>query len=70
MNEAIIGTGGVEVPNKKWSCDYPGFESIMDFVGDMHIEDALEAIVPDSEWLGTIRITFEYIPSQEERDKQ
>ena len=49
----------------KWTRDYPGFESIMDFYTE-HIEDALDAVVPNSEWQGTIRITFEYIPSQEE----
>ena len=45
-----------------------GFESIMDFYTD-HIEDALDAIVPNSEWNGTIRVTFEYIPSPEEVDE-
>ncbi len=54
------------MPNKKWSRDYVGFESIIDFDGDMHIEDALEAIVPNNEWTGTIRITFEYM--EEERN--
>ena len=45
---------------------FTGFESIIDFDSDMHIEDALEAICPNSEWLGTIRITFEYIPFRDE----
>jgi hypothetical protein len=51
---------------RKWSREYTGFESIVDFDSDMHIEDALEAIVPNNEWAGTIRVTFEYIPAPEE----
>ena len=50
--------------NPKWSRDYAGFESILDF----DIEDALEAIVPNNEWTGTIRITFEYIEEEPYRD--
>jgi len=52
--------------NKSKQVEYCGFESIMDFDEDW--VEILKDIVPNGEYQGTVKITFEYTPSQEEED--
>jgi len=51
--------------NKVWTKDYVGFESILDFDEEWG-EEALPKITPNSEYMGIVRITFEYIPTEDE----
>lgn len=52
--------------NTIWVREYNGYETIMDFDEDWL--DAMEEITPNGEFLGTIRITMEYIPSEEDEE--
>lgn len=51
--------------NKIWTKDYHTFESILDF-DEEWMEEALPKIVPNGEYMGTVRITMEYIPAEDE----
>lgn len=51
----------------KWTRDYD-WESIMDYFTDDY-EESLQSVMPKGDALGTIRVTVEFIPPEEEEDE-
>lgn len=64
LNKVLIALDENSVSNKTWTMEYRGFESIMDFDEDWM--DGLREITPDGEYTGTVKITMEYIPNENE----
>ena len=54
--------------NTCWTKTYTGFESIMGF--DEEWIEALHSITPNGEYLGSIKITLEYIPMDNKDTKE
>lgn len=50
--------------NKTLVLEYTGFESLNDL--DEDLMDNIGLIIPHGEFLGTVKITMEYIPSEDE----
>lgn len=51
---------------KVWHKDFTGFEDLYDLERDISDAIEYEHIVPNGEWQGTLRVTMEYIPAEDE----
>ena len=53
--------------NLKFEMEYNGFESIGDLVSGEDFCEVLNKLDMPGEFQGTLKVTYEYIPSEEEK---